>query len=206
MKVWRQNTLSFASSALTSLQVTWVLPMARLKPQELHLVPVFLTLSLLLHLHASCSGVAQRPCWWHVALTHPDHTCPWQECGSVPLKPTGISHLQCCGFFVDALLKDMFFSHPLFLFVRPPLHHLCGRALAFSHLVLWMFFWLLEWVSWHTAMREMMLLGLLQVWMRLCEYNAPLLYSVLVRCCPADHTCTGAQPSILCTIYTPPSW
>lgn len=29
----------------------------------------------------------------------PWHTCPWQECGSIPLKPPGIWHLQCCGFF-----------------------------------------------------------------------------------------------------------
>lgn len=137
--------------------------------------------------------------WWHAALTHPDHTCPWQECGSVPLKPVGISHLQCCGFYFFFCGHDWQKS---FSPVRS-FYILLWRMRCFFFFLscIWDFFSSLPFksVREHTAMREITLLGSLRVWMRLCEYITPLLRLVLVSPCPADHTHTGTARTTLCT-------
>lgn len=131
---------------------------------------------------------------------HP-HT-PWPH---IPLAGMWLCKTKACWNFTPPVLcfscdynwtmsfSSVFYFHSFILAPRCILHRSC---VFLSCLFGFSFVLLFESLTWHMAMT---LLGLLEVWMGLCEHIAPLLHPVLASPSPPDHTHRGADPYSLHT-------
>lgn len=134
-------------------------------------------------------------------------SCPHTPRPHMPLVGMWLFTTKAYWNFTPPMLWVFFFPSP-----RPPPHpiaesHLSHAPLCISHSPLFSFyysFWVVvvyyshccssQWV-WRAAMGEMTLLGLLQVWMRLCEY----ITRVSVALSSRPHTKSHWPPTV-CTV------